>query len=195
MSGGKFHGCTSKTPPCTEKSYIWGTHRRNGKLRGKSGRKSIFLGENEKKNFFVLIQWFNSMKKIRKRKKKKIDRNQRESVTHPISNHAQPCFTFSTREIVQLDIFFPFSCPQPTSDHGRRCLKTAEYFLVSSNSILYGTCGHLTSPTCILCFFSLYWLWHNLTRLPGKYAKVTPKSWRFVVAQNRWRNWHRPKYD
>ena len=74
--------------------------------------------------------------------------------------------------------FFPFSCPQPTSDHGRRCLKTAEYFLVSSNSILYGTCGHLASPTCILCFFSLYWLWHNLTRLPGKYASTTrtPKS-------------------
>ena len=45
------------------------------------------------------------------------------------------------------------------------------------------------SPTCILCFFwAFYWLWHNLTRLPGKYASTTctPKSRQSLDASS-WR--------
>ena len=70
-----------------------------------------FWEKMKKKKFFVLIQWFNSMKKIRKRKKKKIDRNQRhpspiQFLTTP--NHA----SLSVHEkLFNWTFFSPFLAP------------------------------------------------------------------------------------
>ena len=124
------------------------------------------------------------MKKIRKRKKKKIERNHRDPspiqfLTTP--NHA----SLSVHEKLFNWTFFPLFLP-PTYEWPRPTV--LKNWWVFFGELQFYIIWYM-SPTCILCFFwAFYWLWHNLTRLPGKYASTTctPKSRQSLDASS-WR--------